>query len=447
MTSQPQKLTFPSDFLWGAATASFQIEGAYDEDGRGLSIWDTFCRAPGAVLNGDTGDVACDHYHRYPEDIELMRRIGVKAYRFSIAWPRIIPQGTGSINSAGLDFYDRLVDTLLAAGITPYATLYHWDLPQPLQDAGGWPNRATIDAFLKYTDVITHRLGDRVKNWMTINEPLVIAYLGYWFGIHAPGIRDMKAGFQAAHHVLLAHGQAVPIIRANSPNSRAGIVLNPNWVDPASDSDADKAAAHIADGFNNRWFLDPVLKGEYPADILNILGDNAPKVDDGDLKAISVPIDFLGINYYTRAVVAYDPTQEGGQRWEHPEGEYTAMDWEVYPLGLYNLLMRLKNEYNAPPLYITENGAAYEDVVTPDGEICDERRQAYLESHLAACHRAIQDGVPLKGYFVWSLLDNFEWAYGYSRRFGITYVDYTTLKRTLKQSGEWYSKTAKANGF
>lgn len=258
MTSKSQKLTFPADFLWGAATAAFQVEGAYNEDGRGMSIWDTFCRTPGAVINGDTGDVACDHYHRYPEDIDLMKRIGVEGYRFSIAWPRIIPQGTGAVNSAGLDFYDRLVDTLLAKQITPYATLYHWDLPQPLQDAGGWPNRATVDAFLKYTDIITQRLGDRVKNWMTINEPLVVAYLGYWFGVHAPGIKDMKAGFQASHHVLLAHGQAVPIIRANSPGSRVGIVLNPNWTDSASDSNEDKAAAYTSDGFNNRWFFDPV---------------------------------------------------------------------------------------------------------------------------------------------------------------------------------------------
>lgn len=441
------QLTFPEGFLWGAATASYQIEGAAQEDGRGPSIWDTFCRTPGKVLNADNGDVACDHYHRYNEDIGLMADLGLKAYRFSVAWPRILPTGTGAVNEAGLAFYDRLVDALLAQGIQPFATLYHWDLPQPLQDAGGWPNRATVDAFANYTDVISRRLGDRVKHWMTINEPWVAAFLGYGIGVHAPGISDPKAALQAAHHLLLGHGRAVSILRANVSGVKVGIVPNPSWVDPASDSEEDIAAARRHDGFLNRWYIDPIYKGEYPADMWALYGAAVPDIHDGDMAIISQPTDFLGVNNYQRSVIKH-----GGQAplfidSVSPEGEYTAMDWEVYPDGLYRLLVRLHQDYNPGAMYITENGAAYEDVVNADGEVCDEKRLAYLEGHFAAAHRAIQDGVPLKGYFVWSLLDNFEWSFGYSKRFGLIYVDYETLQRIPKQSAKWYAEVTRANGF
>jgi beta-glucosidase len=448
-TMQSKHITFPQDFLWGTATASYQVEGGVKAHGRGLSIWDTFCYTPGKVVNGDTGDVACDHYHRYDEDIELMAQLGLKAYRFSVAWPRVLPTGTGQVNHAGLDFYDRLVDSLLQKGIQPFATLYHWDLPQPLQDKGGWPNRATVDAFVHYADVVSRKLGDRVHNWMTINEPWCVAFLGYGLGIHAPGDKDFSAALQAAHHVLLAHGQAVPVLRRNAgKTSKVGIVTNHSWVDAASTSAEDQSAARRMDGFLNRWFLDPLFKGGYPNDMLEHFRAFKFERQPGDMAVIAAPLDFLGVNYYTRTVVAAAPDDPiFHARILHPEGEYTEMDWEVYPFGLYKFLMRLQKEYAPPAVYITENGAAFNDVPTPDGEICDERRQAYLESHFDAAHRALNEGVRLKGYFVWSFMDNFEWAFGYTKRFGIVYVDYKTLKRTVKQSGQWYAEVIKENGF
>lgn len=438
---------FPAGFLWGAATAAFQIEGATKEDGRGESIWDRFCATPGKVRNGDTGDPACDHYHRWREDIALMKELGLQAYRFSIAWPRIIPDGDGPVNQAGLDFYDRLVDGLLEAGIRPFATLYHWDLPQALEDRGGWPNRATAHAFARYADVVARRLGDRVKDWITHNEPWCASWLSYFIGEHAPGIRNGPA-LEAAHHLLLSHGLAVEAIRAAAPAAQVGITLNFSPAHPASESQADRDAARRHDGFFNRWFADPVFRGSYPEDMVELyqqIGAAAP-VQAGDMETIAAPIDFLGVNYYNRAVVRHDEDSHG-LRYStlEPEGEYTHMGWEVYPDALRELLVRLHRDYRPAAMYITENGAAYPDEVSPDGQIHDEARRSYLERHLAACHAAIGEGAPLKGYFVWSLLDNFEWAWGYSRRFGIVYVDYATQRRILKDSAHYYRRVIAAN--
>lgn len=439
----------PNGFVWGAATASYQIEGAAREDGRGESIWDRFSSTPGKTANSDTGDVACDHYHRWQDDIQLMRSLGLHAYRFSIAWPRIVPDGRGQVNEAGLAFYDRLVDGLLEAGITPWVTLYHWDLPQVLEDEGGWPNRATADAFAAYTDVVTRRLGDRVKHWITLNEPWCSAFLGYHNGHHAPGRTNFKDALQALHTLLLAHGQAVPIIRRNSPDAQVGITLNLAQVYSTTDSAADQAAARRYDGYFNRWFLDPLYGRGYPYDMLALYGNNAPATDPADFPVIAAPTDFLGLNYYSPTFVHNDPDaaflQVGHTR--RDDLQYTAMDWAVYPQGLYDLLVRVPRDYPTGPLYITENGAAYPDQVSQNGEarVHDPDRTRYYAEHLQAAQRAIGNGVPLQGYFAWSLMDNFEWAFGYTRRFGITYVDYDTQQRTLKDSGRWYKQVIAAN--
>jgi beta-glucosidase len=441
--------SFPKDFLWGAATASYQIEGASTEGGRGASIWDVFSDTPGKVHNGDNGDVACDHYHRYVADVGLMADLGLQAYRFSIAWPRILPNGTGDVNQVGLDFYDKLVDELLKKNITPYITLYHWDLPQALQDKGGWANRATVDAFVNYAEIVARRLGDRVNNWITHNEPWVVAFLGNEIGIHAPGIKDLSTATQVAHNLLVSHGLAVRALRSClQPEAQIGITLNLGYYDGASDSEADQAAARRGDGYNNRWFLDPLFKGMYPEDMWQIFEGHHPTIADGDFHLITTPIDFLGINYYNRTVLAddsYGNLLKGKQVF--PEAEYTEMNWEVYPEGLYKLLTLVQNTYNPAALYITENGAAYVDEISADGHVHDERRTAYLQGHFEAAHRAIADGAKLRGYFVWSLMDNFEWAFGYSKRFGITFVDYATQKRTLKDSALWYRQVIQANGF
>jgi beta-glucosidase len=439
-------MKFPNDFRWGVATAAYQIEGAVDEGGRGPSIWDTFSRVPGAVKNGETGDVACDHYHRYAEDVRLMRDLGVNAYRFSIAWPRIFPEGTGEPNAAGLDFYDRLVDALLDAGVEPWATLYHWDLPQALQDRGGWPNRETADAFAAYADTVARRLGDRVHNWMTLNEPWVVSFLGHMLGEHAPGLRDLTAALRTSHHLLVGHGKAVEAVRAaGGPETRVGIVNHMIHIEPATDRPADVDAATRLDGQVNRWFLDPIMRGTYPEDLVGLYGfatklDEALPVEDSDMRIVSTPLDFVGVNYYTRFVVeaAFEPPLM--LKIVPQPGEQTAMGWEVYPEGLYDALVRVHREYGATSVYVTESGAAFDDEVTAEGEVRDPRRTAYLESHIAAAARAADDGVPLGGYFVWSLLDNFEWAEGYSKRFGIVRVDYDTQHRTVKESGRWYSR-------
>jgi beta-glucosidase len=451
-------LQFPRGFIWGAATAAYQIEGAWEEDFKGESIWDRFAHTPGKIEDGSNGDVACDHYHRWREDIALMKRLGMQAYRFSISWPRILPFGSmpdskGGVNQAGLDFYSRLVDGLLEAGIRPFATLYHWDLPQVLQEAGGWPARATAEAFVGYTEVVSRALGDRVKDWMTINEPWCVSILGHQKGEHAPGWKeDWPAALRAAHHVLLAHGWAVPILRRNSPGAQVGIVLNQEPAIPASPSPADREAARWHDGYFNRWFLDPVFGHGYPADMVRAyaqarhLPQGPDFVQPGDLEAIAAPTDFLGLNYYSRAIVrASVPESENAPRTVHRNPNLTDMGWEVYPDGLYEVLMRIHADYHPPRLYITENGASYADGPNGVGRVADQRRLTYLRDHLAAAHRAVRAGVPLAGYFVWSLMDNFEWAKGYTQRFGVVWVDYATQQRLPKDSALWYAQVIARN--
>jgi len=441
------EISFPSNFIWGAVTAAYQIEGAWNEDGKGESIWDRFSHTPGKIEGEDTGDVACDHYHRWREDVALMRRLGLQAYRFSISWPRLLPEGQGRVKQASLDFYDRLVDALLEASIAPFVTLYHWDLPQALQDKGGWPARATAEAFVGYADVASRTLGDRVKHWMTLNEPFVSAMVGYLEGRHAPGHSDLDEALAATHHLLLAHGWAVPVIRRNSPGAQVGIALNLSGQTPASPSAADRAMAWRQDGILNRWFLDPLSARGYPADIVQYRGRPMDFVQAGDLEAIATPLDFLGVNYYTRGVVRSDavPEAENAPRTVFPNPERTEMGWEVYPEGLYELLGRLHFDYRFPVLYITENGAAYLDQIGPDGQVDDPLRVAFFKEHLTAAARAITAGVPLRGYFAWSLLDNFEWAHGYSKRFGLIYVDYPTQRRILKTSARWYRRVITTN--
>ena len=436
-TPNTRALSFPPGFAWGAATAAYQTEGAATEDGRGESIWDRFTSLPGRVANGDTGRVACDSYHRYPEDVRLMRELGLNAYRFSIAWPRIIPEGRGAVNEAGLDFYDRLVDELLANGIEPFPTLYHWDLPQALEERGGWPVRDTVEAFAEYVEVVVARLGDRVSRWITQNEPWVIAWLGYGRGEHAPGRRSDRDALAAAHHVLLSHGRALEVIRRERPGADVGITIDVIPIHPLTTAEADLVATGEEDGFRNRWILDPVLRGRYPEDMSRRFARILPPVQDGDLEAISAPIDFLGVNYYRRHVVKAGSNGSGPIVVDVPDGEHTAVGWEVYPDGLHELLVRLHSEYDAPPLYVTENGAAFGDT-RRNGTVDDPERTSYLDRHLGAVARAIADGVAVDGYFVWSLLDNFEWARGYAPRFGLVYVDYGTLERIPKQSYHWY---------
>jgi beta-glucosidase len=454
---------FPEGFAWGAATAAYQIEGAAGEDGRGVSIWDTFARTPGKVRNGDTGDVAADHYRRWRDDVALMRELGLTAYRFSIAWPRVQPDGAGASNSRGLDFYSELVDALLDAGIEPFVTLYHWDLPQALQDAGGWPARATAERFAEYAAIVFDALGDRVRYWATLNEPWCSAFLGYGSGVHAPGVRDGEQAVAAVHHLLLAHGLAIEAMRAAArPEVQLGIALNLEPRRPASDDAADVAAARLADGMLNRIFLDPLLMGRYPDDVLEHLAAHVSlaHIRDGDARTISAPIDMLGVNYYRPMTVAHrgEPLRGASApavNWPGEEaigalsngGPTTAMGWPVDASGLDELLIRLRDEYPSLPLYVTENGAAYDDHPDGNGFVNDVDRVAYLAGHVRAAHRALQAGVNLRGYFVWSLLDNFEWAEGYNRRFGIVYIDYATQRRTPKQSALWYSAVIAANGL
>lgn len=428
-------------FVWGAATSAYQIEGAVAEDGRKPSIWDTFCRVPGAIDNGDTGDVACDHYHRWRQDIGLMRQLGLDAYRFSIAWPRVLPTGAGRVNQPGLDFYDRLVDGLLEAGIRPFTTIYHWDLPQALQDRGGWADRDTAFRLAEFAAVVAARLGDRVTDWFTVNEPLCSAWIGHLEGRMAPGYQDITLAVPAAHHLLLGHGLAAAALRnvAASP-ARVGAVLNLSPCEPAGPQDADVAAARRADGHTNRWWLDPLHGRGYPADMIELYGVEPP-VRAGDLEAIAAPMDHLGLNYYFRQVVTDDP--EGpipqARMISVPDGQQTAMGWEVHPDGLADLLLRLTDDYAVARIYVAENGSAWPDEVLPDGQIEDKERMTYLEEHLAASFRATRGGAPLAGYFVWSLLDNFEWSYGYAKRFGLVHVDYATQRRTIKASGHRYA--------
>jgi len=429
---------FPRDFVWGAATASYQIEGAANEDGRGESVWDRFCATPGKVRNGDTGAVACDFYHRYRDDVALMRELGLDAFRFSIAWPRIVPGGRGRVNPKGLDFYDRLVDELLGNGISPFVTLFHWDTPQPLQDEGGWPSRGIIEPFCEYVEAVAERLGDRVGHWITHNEPWVVSWVGHGWGHHAPGHASDADALATAHHLLLSHGRAVEILRRAAPRAEVGITLNLDHAYPASDDPADAGAARWVDGLHNRWFLEPIFQGAYPEDMLDAWAEDMPEVEDGDLATIAAPIDFLGVNNYTSPLVAADSNGGRSQIVRRPDVDRTDMGWEVVPDGLHDLLVRLTNDYAPPAIYVTENGAAFPDVRGHDGLIGDPERRSYLESYIDAAGRAVSAGVPLRGYFAWSLLDNFEWAWGYWKRFGLIYVDYATLDRIPKGSFYWY---------
>ncbi|MGH3714829.1 MAG: GH1 family beta-glucosidase [Micromonosporaceae bacterium] len=460
-----QTLRFPPDFLWGAATAAYQIEGAVRADGRAPSIWDTFSHSPGAIDGGDTGDVACDHYHRYAGDVALMAELGLRAYRFSVAWPRVQPSGAGGgepgagsggpgagggANRAGLDFYDRLVDALCAHGIAPMATLYHWDLPQALEDAGGWTSRDTALRFADYAALVHQRLGDRVRHWTTLNEPWCSAFLGYAAGIHAPGRRDPAAAFTAAHHLLLAHGVATQALRAAGA-AEISLVLN-----PAPVSGPPEAVRHI-DGLHNRLFLDPVLRGRYPDDVLATASRFADLgfIRDGDLETIAQPLDALGVNYYQPIVLGEavpggpaNPAYPGseGIRFVGADGPRTAMDWSIRPEGLTAILERIAADYPPVPLWVTENGAAFDD--TPaGGRVADPGRIGYLDGHLRAAYEALRRGVDLRGFLVWSLLDNFEWAYGYAKRFGLVYVDYTTQQRVPKDSARWYREVIARGGL
>jgi beta-glucosidase len=449
---------FPEGFLWGSATAAYQIEGGARDDGRGPSIWDTFSRTPGKVAGGQTGDVACDHYHRYRDDVALMAELGLAAYRFSVSWPRIQPDGTGPVEPRGLDFYDRLVDQLQGAGIQPLVTLYHWDLPQSLEDRGGWTSRDTSEAFAEYAQTVYGRLGDRVRIWTTLNEPWCSSYLGYASGRHAPGRQDPAAAFTAVHHLLLGHGLAVQALRAAGAQT-VGITLNPTVVFPAdAQDDADVAAARLVDGLHNRIFFDPLLRGSYPEDVLEHVARFTPAtfVQAGDEAMLSTPIDLLGVNFYTPTYVAARPDGAGspahpgteGIEFLPPRGPVTDMNWRIEPSSLTTLLRRISDDYPGVPLVITENGAAYATGPDEGGErVPDGDRIRYLDSHLRAAHDAIAAGVDLRGYFVWSLMDNYEWAEGYSKRFGIVHVDYRTQARLPKDSALWYRDVIRRNGL
>ncbi|MDQ2584224.1 glycoside hydrolase family 1 protein [Saccharothrix yanglingensis] len=467
-------MSFPEGFVWGAATAAFQIEGATTADGRTASIWDTFCKTPGAVVGGDTGDPAADHYNRVDEDVQLMVDLGLHAYRFSTAWPRVRPDA-GPVNQAGLDFYSRLVDKLLEAGIAPWLTLYHWDLPQTLEDAGGWANRDTAYRFAEYAESVVGALGDRVVNWTTLNEPWCSSLLSYAAGVHAPGRQEPEAAVAAVHHLLLAHGLATAAIREQAPNAKVGITLNMYPIIPANpDDEADLDAARRLDGLQNRIFLDPLFKGEYPADIVADLEPYgfSKHIRENDLEIISAPLDQLGVNYYAEHFVsghpepesaAAEPAEQVRTNGRRPTGSpwvgaehvtfpsrglpRTDMDWEVEPDGLFKVLKRVHDDYPSIPLYVTENGAAYRDSIEDDGSINDHERRDYIDGHLRAAHAAIGAGVDLRGYFAWSLMDNFEWAEGYAKRFGIVHVDYVTQVRTPKMSAMWYSQVARGNAL
>lgn len=464
------KAPFPGGFLWGAATAAYQIEGAVRDGGRGVSIWDTFSHAPGHVVNGDTGDVACRHYERVEEDLDLMGDLSLGAYRFSVAWPRVQPDGKGPANQQGLDFYKGLVSGLRERGIVPVATLYHWDLPQPLEDEGGWTVRETAERYAEYVGIVAAALGDGVGLWTTLNEPWCSAWLGYGVGMHAPGLTNPQLSMRATHHLLLGHALATDVIRRDS-KAPVGITLNLAPQIPASDHPLDIAAAQRSDGGLNRMYLDPLFKASYPDDVVSAteaVGLRMDVVRDGDMALIGRPVDFLGVNYYMSHVVAStarlaearqagyvapdsllsEPTALLGMaQVGRPWLQRTATDWEIDPAGLTSLLVRLRDEYTNAPIYVTESGVAFYDYQGPSGSVHDPARIAYLHAHIKALKEAIDAGVDVRGYFVWSLMDNFEWAEGYSKRFGLTWVDYPTGKRVRKDSFEWYKRLIAANAL
>ena len=443
-------MSFPPDFLWGAATAAFQIEGATTADGRGESIWDRFASTPGKVHNGDTGDPACEHYYRWREDLDLVRALGLGSYRFSISWPRVQPSGRGPVNQKGLDFYRSLAEGLRERGIAPLATLYHWDLPQPLEDAGGWASRDVVERFAEYAELVFDGLGDVVEDWTTHNEPYVISFLGYALGTKAPGATDWPRALRASHHVLLSHGEVARRFRAQGRPGRIGITLDLTVVRPGRDRDEDRAAAQRLDGHHNRWFLEPLFRGAYPADMLEFYEQRFGPLDaiqPGDLETIAQPLDFLGVNFYRPNVVTAEENGSVlGLRDVPLDGETTAMGWPVVPAALEELLVGIGRDYGGVPLLITENGAAFVDRLDGGDVVEDPQRVAYIEGHLAAIERAIAAGVDVRGYYVWSLLDNFEWEHGYSQRFGIVYVDFATQRRIPKRSALWYRDRILAAG-
>ncbi|GHH75949.1 beta-glucosidase [Streptomyces sulfonofaciens] len=448
-TPGPAPLRFPAGFGWGTSTSAYQVEGAVGADGRGESIWDRFCTVPGAVERGDSGEVACDQYRRFAEDAALMASLHLNAHRFSLAWPRIVPDGTGAVERRGLDHYDRVLDALLERGITPLVTLYHWDLPQPLQDRGGWRARDTAARFADYAAVCFDAFGDRVRDWVTVNEPWIAGVLGHQLGLHAPGEQDLAGSVRAMHHLLLGHGLAAAALRATGrEDARAGIAYSLFPHTPASDDPADLAAAHASDGYVNRWFLDPVHGRGYPEDMRAHWERAAGPLDfvrAGDLEAIATGSDFIGVNYYTRRIVGA-ATGDGPWPWKVEPGRpgvpRTDLDWEIVPDDLTALLLRLHRDHPGVPLLVTENGAVFDDGPGADGAVHDARRTAFLHAHLAAVHRAIEGGAPVEGYFHWSLVDNFEWAMGYRPRFGLVHVDRATQRRTVKDSGHWYARAA-----
>ena len=453
----PENKPYPRDFKWGTATSSYQIEGAPTAGGKGPSVWDTFSHIEGKIKNGDTGDRACDHYHLWRDDIGLLKNLGVNAYRFSISWPRIFPTGKeNEPNQIGLDFYSRLVDALLENQITPFITLNHWDIPQGLEDIGGWTERDIVHDFVKYSYHVSRHLGDRVKHWITHNEPWCVSYIGYIGGHKPPGLKNnWVKSLAAAHHLLLSHGMAIPEIRNNSKQSDVGITLNLNTAIPASGSTYDEDACRFYDGQFNRLYLNPLYKNEYPDDVFQYLKTKSlisesdlNFIKQGDLNIISTKTDFLGVNYYSRAVIRNEDIDEKNNfpRNVHM-GPETDFGWEIYPPGIYDLLMKLKNEYKVQNIYITENGCSYGDGPNSEGKINDKRRIDYYHSHLTELKRAIEDGVPCSGYFAWSLMDNFEWAQGFSQRFGLIWVDFETLERIPKDSYYWYKKYISANGL
>lgn len=441
-------IQFPEDFCWGAATAAYQIEGAWNEGGRAPSIWDTYAHTPGKVRNGDNGDTACDSYHRYEEDIAYMKELGLRTYRFSISWPRIFPDGTGEVNREGLDYYHRLVDKLLENGIEPFCTLYHWDLPQALQDTGGWKKRDTIGAFVRYAETLFKAFAGKIKYWTTFNEPWCVSFKAHYIGDLAPGEQNLQSALDVAHHLMIAHGRAVQAFRRSGVSGQIGYAPNVSWREPFSSAQEDIAACRRRTGWMVEWFLDPLFKGEYPDSMIQAFEVQGAKVQiqPGDMEDITQPIDFLGINYYTGSLGRYKQGNGLFELEDIDEGyERTDFNWPIYPQGLYKVLLHIKERYGPVPIYITENGACY-DGDPAGGRLQDDNRTEYLRKHLLQLKRAMDDGVPVKGYMAWSLLDNFEWADGYSRRFGLIHVDFNTLKRTPKDSFYWYKKVI-GNGW
>jgi beta-glucosidase len=430
---------FPDNFSWGTATASYQVEGAWDEDGRGESIWDRFSHTEGKILNGDTGDVACDQYHRYAEDAAMMKDLGLRGYRFSVAWPRVVPDGRGAINQKGLDYYSRLVDALLEYGVQPFPTLYHWDLPQALQDEGGWGNREIVGHFARYAEAVTRALGDRVKHWMIFNEPWVFTFLGYLFGIHAPGVRDTALGMRTTHIANLAQGEAFRAMRASGLAETIGSAFSMSSTYPASDSADDRAAAERHHCFANDWFLRPAMRGEYPpAYVEQARVLERMDIREGDMEKVRAPFDFIGINLYQRSIVAAAPDDRNtGARQLPGPGPRTDFNWEIWPAAIYRMIMRVWKDYRLP-IYITENGCSFGDGPGPDGRVHDQRRVDFLNGFIGQVGRAIDEGADVRGYYLWSLIDNFEWTMGYSQRFGIVHCDFDDQKRTVKDSGYWY---------